>query len=93
MNVGERVIWLDDTGIERICTIMSVNTDDTYDIILPERNVMFDSIYRSMVNDSPIVKGEIVIYKKQDKLYEAVVSKVDWSSNSLQIQIIAKNIR
>ena len=92
MEVGDQVIWQDDDKIERICTILSVNTNQTYDILLSERNVMYDSVYRLMTNDQPITKGERVVYKKNEKLHEAIVSKVDWGSNSLQIQIIMRNI-
>lgn len=95
MEIGEQVVWVDPNGFNRICTVLSVNRGDTeitYDILLPERNVLFASIYRSMENTEPISKGETVVYKHRREVHEAKVSKVDWSSNSVQIQIIRRNI-
>lgn len=92
MKLGEEVIWDDPDGPSRLCTIIGQNSNGTYDILLPERNVLFDSIYRQMNIKELITKGEVVIYQKQHNFYEAVVSKVDWPSQSLQIQIIMRNI-
>ena len=92
MEIGETVLWVDSDNRSRRCVILSVNDNNTYDIILPERNVLFDSIYRPMESENKISKGELIIYKKRNELYEALVSKVDWASKSLQIQIIMRNI-
>jgi hypothetical protein len=106
MKVGDSVIWNDENGISRICTILNNNEEtSTYDILLPERNVMFKSIYTQFDkqlnndkqingnNDEKITIGEIVIYKKGKELREAVVVDIDWASNSVQIQIINRDIK
>lgn len=89
MEIGSEVIWTDENNIERICEIISVNKNKSYDILLPERNVMFESIYEPygpVLNS--IKTGDTIIYKTKD----AIITKIDWSSNSLQIRIIEKNI-
>jgi len=101
MKVGDSVIWNDENGISRICTILNNNEEtSTYDILLPERNVMFKSIYRQLNHDKQVVNnenkitiGEIVIYKKGKEMREAVIVDIDWSSNSVQIQIINRDIK
>lgn len=99
MKVGEKVVYFDDNDIERICEIFKVNTyknpktgDDcySYDILYPERNVPFESIFT--VEGKQIKKGDIVYYQKKDIYFEAIVSTIDWSSSSAQLRIIKRNI-
>ena len=77
------------------CEIWKIRTDDEgnsiYDVLLTERNVLFENLYILM--GSEIDKGSIVIYKKKHKTYEALVTVVDWVSNSAQIRIIQRDLQ
>lgn len=65
--------------------------DTTYDVLLSERNVPFESIYTLLNSD--LSKGDIILYKKQHSVFEAYVADIDWPSDSAQIRIIQRDIR
>ncbi|GAG88823.1 unnamed protein product, partial [marine sediment metagenome] len=70
-------------------TIFSKKGVNTYDILLPERNVLFESIYVPF--NAKLKEKDIVVYKKNNNISEAIVTKIDWNSESAQIQIIKRN--
>ena len=89
MNIGDKVVWTDQNGFDRVCEIIKVNKNKkelSYDILLPERNILFESVLNTNYNS--ILKGDKIKYKNKD----AVVTKIDWSSNSLQIRIIERHV-
>ncbi len=94
MQVGDIVTW-DINKNTRTCEIYNIYTDQEghtyYDVLLSERNVPIESIYVPFGTDK-LSKGDVVLYKKLNDVYEAWVSKVDWNSNSVQIRIIQQRL-
>ncbi len=95
MQIGDTVTWDIDRTTKRTCEIFNIYTDkdgyEYYDVLLSERNVLIESIYVPFKTDK-ISKGDIVLYKKRNDIYEAWVSKVDWNSDSAQIRIIQRGL-
>ena len=90
-EVGDSVVWYDH-DIEKNAIIYNVNDDGSYDILLlQERNVMFESIY-TPISANDIQKGDIVLYKKKNKINEALIDTIDWASSSMQVRFIIRNI-
>ncbi len=87
-QVGDEIIYTKKNRQQVLCNIMSVN-DNSYDILYPERNVMFESLFIPI--GSELTKGNMVIYKKKNKIYEAMVTYIDHQSKSAQIRIIKRN--
>lgn len=93
MNIGDTISWVDREHINRSGSIYKTNPNGGIDVLLfPERNVLFESLYKNITTEDPISKGSIVIYKKNGYMYEALVLAVDWPSKSAQIQVILRDL-
>ena len=99
MKVGDIVTVSNDNTAIQIGEIWIVYRDkkgyEFYDILLSERNVPLEYIYTPInnnINNNIIVKGDVIIYKKRGRMYEALVNLVDWASSSAQIRIIQRNL-
>jgi len=87
------VIWRDENlGIERVCDILKDN-GRTCDLLLPERNVLLESLYYTVENDmSELKKGDKLYYYKNLEYLEAELVKIDHNSSSAQIRLIEKDV-
>lgn len=93
MQIGDTVQY-SDNNIARPCEIWKTyqdkNGNEYYDVLLSERNVPFEYIYVPLGTN--LTKGNIIIYKKHSSMYEALVTMIDWSSNSAQVRIIQRSL-
>ena len=94
MQVGDTAVWEKSNNDQQNCEIFKIYTDldgyKCYDVLLSERNVPLEYIYTPF-NQNKLDKGDIILYKKNG-IYEAYVSNIDWSSNSVQIRIIRRGL-
>ena len=87
---GQKVVWLYQ-GVYKSGNIYGSDPNtDTYDIVLGERNVPIENIFTSIGNKPQV--DDIILYKKNKNIYEALVCKIDYGSQSVQIKIIVRDI-
>ena len=92
MKVGDSVIFIDPyTRISRTCEIARID-GYVYDVLLPEKNVMLEYIYRSAIDDQPLKKEDYILYIKNGTVEGAVIAKVDHISESAQIRTLVSKV-
>jgi len=98
-NINDNVIYIDKNR-EHISTITDIWKDSfgnvMYEIILPERNVMLESlekVFLKLNDNSGFSKNDFVRYKKGNSENFAIIETVDIPSRSAQIRIFLRGVK